>query len=96
MLHRLTRNSEISGQATDRPGALTRRLKTLRSNTMKRDCIRDSNRGMKTRHAALSAVEISVNVAFSASLTGTPPTPRNPPSFDASATCWLICCSHAL
>ena len=40
--------------------------------------------------ASLSALEISVSVAFSASLTGTPPMPRNPPSFDASATCWLI------
>jgi len=47
--------------------------------------------------AALSAVEISVSVAFSASLTGTPPAPRNPPpSLAASATCWLICCSHLL
>ena len=47
-------------------------------------------------HAALSALEISVNVAFSASLTGTPP-PRNPPpSFAASATCWLICCNQPL
>ena len=45
--------------------------------------------------AALSGTEISVNVAFSASLTGTPPA-RNPPSFAASATCWLICCSQAL
>ena len=29
-------------------------------------------------------------VAFSASLTATPPIPRNPPSVDASATLWLI------
>src|SRR5262245_11677159 len=47
-------------------------------------------------HAALSAVEISVSVAFSASLTGTPPAPRNPPSLAASATCRLICCSQLL
>jgi hypothetical protein len=40
--------------------------------------------------ASLSAVEISVSVAFSASLTGTPPMPRNPPSLEASATFWLI------
>src|SRR5262249_50418765 len=31
-----------------------------------------------------------LSVAFSASLTRTPPMPRNPPSLDASATCWLI------
>src|SRR5271169_5002733 len=44
----------------------------------------------------LSALEISARVAFSASLTDTPPTPRNPPSLDASATCWLICCNQPL
>src|SRR6516164_4237326 len=44
-----------------------------------------------TDHAAsLSAPEISLSVAFSASLTATPPMPRNPPSLSASATCWLI------
>src|SRR6185503_11981180 len=32
-----------------------------------------------------SAAEISANVAFSASLTVTPPNPKNPPSFPASA-----------
>src|SRR5215475_7480700 len=57
---------------------------------------RVQSKSAETFHAALSAVEISVNVAFSASLIGTPPTPRNPPSLDASATCWLICCSHPL
>jgi hypothetical protein len=31
-----------------------------------------------------------VSVAFSASLTATPPTPRNPPSLETSASCWLI------
>src|SRR5512132_665653 len=46
--------------------------------------------------ASLSALEISVSVAFSASLTGTPPMPRNPLSFAASATCWLICCNQPL
>jgi hypothetical protein len=51
----------------------------------------------KHTHAALSAFEISLNVAFSASLTGTPPTPKSPPpSFAASATCWLICCNQPL
>ena len=39
---------------------------------------------------SLSALEISVSVAFSVSLTATPPMPRNPPSVAASATCWLI------
>src|SRR6476619_1081194 len=42
------------------------------------------------------AFEISARVAFSASLTCTPPMPRNPPSDDASATFLLIVCSHAL
>src|SRR4029077_3381092 len=46
--------------------------------------------------ASLSALEISASVAFSASLTATPPLPRNPPSLDASATCWLICRSQPL
>src|SRR5262245_42582974 len=40
--------------------------------------------------ASLSALEISLSVDFSASHTRTPPMPRNPPSLDASATCWLI------
>jgi hypothetical protein len=39
---------------------------------------------------SVSALDISANVAFSASLTATPPIPRNPPSVDASATLWLI------
>src|SRR5262249_14611663 len=47
-------------------------------------------------YAALSAFEISLNVAFSASLTGTPPPKSPPPSFAASATCWLICCNQPL
>src|SRR5256884_927669 len=46
--------------------------------------------------ASLSALEISVSVAFSASLTETPPMPRNPPSLDASATWWLIWRSQPL
>jgi hypothetical protein len=37
-----------------------------------------------------------VSVAFSPSLTGTPPMPRNPPSVAASATCWLIWRSQPL
>ena len=37
-----------------------------------------------------------MRVAFSASLTSTPPKPRNPPSFDASATLLPICSSQAL
>ena len=44
----------------------------------------------------LSALEISASVAFSASLTCTPPMPRKPPSLAASATCWLICRSQPL
>src|SRR5262245_57226410 len=44
----------------------------------------------------LSTLEISVSVAFSASLTETPPMPRNPPSLEASATCWLIWRSQPL
>ena len=43
-----------------------------------------------------SAAAISERVAFSASLTSTPPKPRNPPSFDASATLLAICSSQAL
>src|SRR6516165_5537180 len=46
--------------------------------------------------ASLSALEISLSVAFSASLTATPPMPRNPPSLEASATCWLIWRSQPL
>src|SRR5262245_4419433 len=46
--------------------------------------------------ASLSALEISLSVAFSASLTRTPPMPRNPPSLEASATCWLIWRSQPL
>src|SRR5262249_16280404 len=42
------------------------------------------------------AFDISARVAFSASLTCTPPIPRNPPSEEASATFLLIVCSHAL
>jgi hypothetical protein len=38
---------------------------------------------------SLSTFEISTSVAFSASLTATPPMPRKPPSLAASATCWL-------
>src|SRR6516225_3018147 len=50
-----------------------------------------------SRHAAsLSAFEICASVAFSASLTSTPPIPRKPPSGAASATCWLIWRSHPL
>src|SRR5262245_35754031 len=52
--------------------------------------------GDQIHAASLSALEISVSVAFSPSLTGTPPKPRNPPSVDASATCWLIWRSQAL
>jgi len=36
----------------------------------------------------LRAAEISTSVAFSASLTATPPKPRNPPSLPASAAFW--------
>src|SRR5262249_15394597 len=46
--------------------------------------------------ASLRALEISVSVAFSLSLTATPPMPRNPPSLAASATCWLIWHSQPL
>src|SRR5262249_41860046 len=46
--------------------------------------------------ASLSALDISLSVAFSASLTRTPPMPRNPPSLEASATCWLIWRSQPL
>src|SRR6516165_6626903 len=46
--------------------------------------------------ASLSALEISLSVAFSASLMRTPPMPRNPPSLEASATCWLIWRSQPL
>src|SRR5262249_49340682 len=45
---------------------------------------------LATYAANFRALEISVSVAFSASLTRTPPMPRNPPSVAASATCWLI------
>src|SRR6478672_12347852 len=61
-----------------------------------RSWCRETN-ALNTDHAAsLSALEISVSVAFSASLTGTPPMPRNPPSLAASATCWLIWRSQPL
>src|SRR5262249_11268979 len=52
--------------------------------------------GDRIHAARLSALEISLSVAFSPSLTGTPPKPRNPPSVDASAPCWLIWRSQAL
>src|SRR5262245_44229948 len=52
--------------------------------------------GDQIHAASLSAPEISLSVAFSPSLTGTPPKPRNPPSVDASATCWLIWRSQPL
>jgi hypothetical protein len=42
------------------------------------------------------ALEISASVAFSVSLTLTPPKPRKPPSEAASATNSAICCSQAL
>src|SRR5215204_2867814 len=42
------------------------------------------------------APEISASVAFSASLTATPPKPRNPPSLPASAAFWATSRSHAL
>ena len=44
----------------------------------------------------LKAFEISASVAFSASLTWTPPKPRKPPSLAASATCWPMLWSQAL
>src|SRR5262249_41447625 len=40
--------------------------------------------------------DLSLSVAFSASLTRTPPMPRNPPPLEASATCWLIWRSQPL
>src|SRR6516165_435144 len=42
------------------------------------------------------AFDMSASVAFSASLTLTPPMPRKPHSEEASATCSLIVCNHAL
>src|SRR5262245_41937434 len=63
---------------------------------------RSGERGASSLHgdrihdASLSALEISISGAFSPSLTGTPPKPRNPPSVDASATCWLIWRSQPL
>src|SRR5688500_5196955 len=44
----------------------------------------------------VSAVPISARVAFSMSLIGTPPKPRNPPSLAASATRWAVSVSQAL
>src|SRR5262249_12002300 len=46
--------------------------------------------------ASLRALDISASVAFSASLTGTPPMPRKPPSLAASATCWPMLSSQVL
>ena len=43
-----------------------------------------------------SAFAMSPKVAFSASLTCTPPIPRKPPSFEAAATFWLMPLSQAL
>ena len=42
------------------------------------------------------AFAISARVAFSASLTRMPPTPRKPPSMEASATFWLMPRSQAV
>src|SRR5262245_31048195 len=57
---------------------------------------RRAPRGTQTQALVPRAFDISARVAFSASLTCTPPMPRNPPSEDASATFLLIVCSHAL
>ena len=51
----------------------------------------------RTRQALVPRAEaISERVIFSASLTATPPKPRNPPSFEASATLLAICSSQLL
>ena len=50
----------------------------------------DNVRHVPPHQTSPRALEISVSVAFSASLTCTPPIPRKPPSVDASATCSLI------
>src|SRR5262245_52361824 len=74
-----------------------RTLRLLRQSRERSDSILEvPAEGDRIHAASLSALEISLSVAFSPSLTGTPPKPRNPPSIDASATCWLIWRSQPL
>src|SRR5438874_7630735 len=78
------------------PSALRVHGIALRYSDLMRWHARDDRARAPDHAASLSALEISVRVAFSASLTATPPMPRNPPSLEASATCWLIWRSQPL
>ena len=71
-------------------------LQCRRSATGARERCNDEKQriGAKQIYVGERAAEISDNVAFSASLTATPPNPKNPPSVPASAAFCATPCSH--
>jgi hypothetical protein len=86
------RRDRARTEAADRIGAANRNDRPWRSNLGR--AVRCALSFVLVKSGdhdwSLRALEISASVAFSESLTATPPIPRNPPSVDASATFWLI------